>query len=784
MTKGSDASTDVTLGAAEPSAAVPAVEAVVARRYRIIREIGRGGMGAVFLAHDARLGEHVALKVLLDSTASARSVEQLQREVKLSRRVTHRNVARVFDIGEFGDGQFLTMEFIEGESLATRLARDTRLPLGQALDVAVQICRGLAAAHDAGVIHRDLKPGNILIDRDGRAAITDFGIARSVEADAAKGATANKLVGTPAFMAPEQVQGRQVTAAADIYALGLVLYRMLTGRHAFEADSPAAVAVARVDRPPVDPRTHDPDLPTEVADVILNCLSREPRERPDDSRLVAEALIRCASTTLQPLEPGLDLSPSGEALRPFAPIEPGSVGLAILPFRYQGPPEQQYVADALTEDLIDVLSVTHGLQVCSRSATDPFAERRDPKIVAQALGVDKVVDGTVRPAGDQLRISVRVIDGDTGFQAYTGQFQIDTHDLLKMQDEIAQRIAETLRVELEQRAHAGNVSPELLERYLRARGTALKSRFTAAVRTIELLEPVVQQAPGFKLGPPHLASAYIQAWAMPGIHKDGEYGSLARAMVKRAMEVAPDVAVTHYVVARLAVSEGRYADAARSLAEALRIAPTYANAHDYLGMLQLECDRPTEGRRRVEFCNRLDPELEFGTVALARHFALHDDDEAFEQLAKSALQPHPAFMMALIRVRRAAWRRQFDEVNALCEQIKAIPGGPADAFGFFQHAVTGGDLPDDIATHVSQLVGTNVSPRGWTFALQLTAEVLAIRGEDDQALSLIAEAVDGVLTDADWMRRCAALQRLRSHPDFAALQQRVQRRAAAVWMVA
>ena len=254
-----------------------------ANRYVVLRMLGVGGMGAVYAVRDDAVGETVALKILtLDvGGRSTEVLERFRREVRVARRVTHRNVARTFDLGEHGGIHFLTMELVEGESLDARLARQGRLPIAVGAEIAIQICEGLAAAHAAGVVHRDLKPANVLCARSGRVVLTDFGIARALADDgaSAKVKTAG-IVGTPAYMAPEQVSGGVADARADLYALGVVLYELVTGELPFDGDSPMAAAVARLLRDPEDPRTHMPDLPAELAALVLRCLAREPAGRP------------------------------------------------------------------------------------------------------------------------------------------------------------------------------------------------------------------------------------------------------------------------------------------------------------------------------------------------------------------------------------------------------------------------------------------------------------------------------------------------------------------------
>lgn len=394
----------------EPTSASPGGPPILADRYVILGMLGAGGMGNVYKARDLELEELVALKVLRPELVGAPGVlDRFRREVKLARRVTHPNVARVFDIGDHHGEKFLTMELIDGESLGALLVRERRLAVARVAVLASAICAGLSAAHLAGVIHRDLKPDNVLLDRGGRVVVTDFGIARAVAPGADR--TATGLVGTPAYMAPEQVEeGVEIDARADLYALGAMLYELVVGEPAWQGSSVLGIAVARLLRPPLDPRVKRPDLPTAFAELILRCMARRPEDRPASADEVAGALA------------GLTLPAADRALTmlPEAPVDlRGAFAkrVAVLPFRNAGAPEHEYLADGLTEELIDLLSVSPGLRVRSRGVVMRFKGiDRDPRDLGRELDVQVVVEGSVRRAAGTARISARAISVADGFQ--------------------------------------------------------------------------------------------------------------------------------------------------------------------------------------------------------------------------------------------------------------------------------------------------------------------------------------------------------------------------------
>ncbi|HLJ74142.1 MAG TPA: protein kinase, partial [Thermoanaerobaculia bacterium] len=247
-------------------------------RYHIVQRLGEGGMGEVFLARDRELDRDVALKVIrFDLSSHPAILERFKREIQLSSNVTHKNVLRVYDLGEAGGVKFLTMQYVEGSDLSTLMRRDGRLPLPRVVDIFRQMCEGLQAAHDQGVIHRDLKPQNIMIDQRGRVLITDFGLAKSVEYGTLT--EAGKVIGTPHYMSPEQVKGVALDNRSDIYSLGIILYEMLTGSLPFTGSSAYEVMIQRTTRTPRPASDHNPKIPRYMLKILDRCLQPDPNLR-------------------------------------------------------------------------------------------------------------------------------------------------------------------------------------------------------------------------------------------------------------------------------------------------------------------------------------------------------------------------------------------------------------------------------------------------------------------------------------------------------------------------
>ena len=247
---------------------------IFAGRFQVIEELGHGGMGRVYKVHDTKVGEKIALKLIrpeagLDKT----TIERFSTELRLARKIRHKNICQMFDLGEDQGTRYITMEYVHGEDLKQLVRKVGRLSPGQAVGIAKQVCEGLEEAHKLGVVHRDLKPQNIMIDEDGNARIMDFGIARSLSGKGITGA--GVMIGTPEYMSPEQVEGKEVDARSDIYSLGIILYEMVTGRVPFEGDTPFTIGVKQKSEIPRPPKELNDKIPDDLNSVILKCLAKD-----------------------------------------------------------------------------------------------------------------------------------------------------------------------------------------------------------------------------------------------------------------------------------------------------------------------------------------------------------------------------------------------------------------------------------------------------------------------------------------------------------------------------
>jgi len=769
-----------------------------ADRYIVRREVGQGGMGTVYAAHDLMLGEDVALKVLRPMVAEDDVViQRFRREVRLARKVAHPNAARTYDIG-FQDGlHYLTMELVDGRTLSSILKEHKRLTIARAVDIAMQVCYGLDAAHREEVVHRDLKPGNILVEPKGRVVITDFGVACMMSASNLVTADASSMIGTPAYMAPEQVSSGPLGAYTDVYALGLVLFQMLTGVIPFQEESPMATALIRLRQDPPDPGSIV-SLPPELSALVLRCLQRGPDLRPSSTRELAESLARFKDITGEPPElvegipidnivrdsiPASQLSMSAS----FVSIRMGTQSLAVLPMRYRGPESDAYLAEAITEELTDLLSMTRGLKVLSTAASARFGDQRDPRLVREQLGVGVIVDGSVQRHGETLRVVARLVDTTNGIQVWSERFDGRLEDVLDLQDRIANRVAEALRLELDTHRHTADVPAATIELYMRARQQAKRFDMGGLEPggAEQLLRQCLEQSPQFSPAVATQALVLARLWS---IHGDGEKGAgwpaRCREAVERALSIAPDQPETHLAAGRMHCEHGHYRAAAQALKESLRLAPTYAAAHAYLGALQVEAGRAKEGYRHLTMAVELEPTDPLSLMSAARYHAQRGDlEQAISMLGSMPdRDPTTRGAIAIIRLRmslwrgradqvRAQWRRWADEVDPARYQLLQLLGG----------VYLGKMGVERLDLELEAAMQRNTSPRFASRVYQLATEVLAARGELDAAFDYLQHAASEVLVDVDWMTHSPVLGDLRVRQEFEPLLNIVRQRAAAIW---
>ena len=621
-----------------------------AGRYQIIEELGKGGMGKVYRVLDKKLKEEVALKFIKPEIASDKeTIERFSNELKLARKIGHRNVGRMYELMEDEGAHFITMEYVSGEDLKSFIHRVGQLPIGKAISIAKQICDGLAEAHGLGVVHRDLKPSNIMIDKDGNARIMDFGIARSL---GMKGMTgAGIMIGTPEYMSPEQVDGREADPRADIYSLGVILFEMLTGRVPFPGDTPFSVALKHKNETPPHPRQANARIPEDLDRVILKCMEKDKEKRYRNAEEMAAELMKIegslpvaekeflkkitAAGTLgrrpRPLLIGglailaVIIIAGGIYLfrRPLAKEKPEAKAeapspwknsIAVLPFVDMSPQKDQgYFCDGMTEELINRLSNIKELRVPARTSAFTFkGKTEDIRDIGRKLDVRTVLEGSIRKAGNQLRITAQLINISDGYHLWSETYDRELKDVFNIWDEISLAVTDKLKLTLldEEKAKLTKRYTENIDAYsvyLEGKYLYLAYGAKEIERAIRCFEQALQKDPRFILPYSGLADAYYH---MPyfGNLPPREAVPMAKAYLKKALDIDENVAETHASLGRImAFYDWDWKGAERELKRALELNPNSSIVHLHYGHFLTVVGRHEEAVQEAERARELDP---------------------------------------------------------------------------------------------------------------------------------------------------------------------------------
>jgi len=568
--------------------------------YSITEKLGEGGMGVVYKAEDTRLERMVALKFLSpDTTRDASATERFVQEAKATAALNHPNICTVHEIGD-ADGQtFIAMECVEGENLRAKI-KSGPLELNDAIDVAVQVAEGLAAAHENGIVHRDVKPANIVVTPKGWAKIMDFGLARM--AGGAQLTRIGTTVGTVAYMSPEQARGETVDHRTDIWSLGVVLYEMLTGRRPFTGDHDQTMIYSILNDEPESIASLVPGTPPELAGALAKVLAKDPTARYQSAGDLASDLGAIRRRLVS--DPTVVVDARPEALP----------SIAVLPFANMSPdPENDYFGDGLAEELANALAQLPQLRVAARTSAFQFRGKdSDVREIGARLNVETVLEGSVRKAGNRLRVTAQLISVSDGFHLWSNRYDREMEDVFAVQDEITAAIVDQLKVRLGSepkapsvRRHTDNLDAYAL--YLKGRYYWNSLTPEGLRKSRECYEKAIEIDPEYALA--HAAlSMWHQSLAFWADASPTEAFGKSRAAAERALEIDETVALAHNCLAVIHfMHDWDWEKAEREFERALELDPSSPFGHLNYAFLLTDLGRYEDALREARIAQRLDP---------------------------------------------------------------------------------------------------------------------------------------------------------------------------------
>jgi TolB-like protein/Flp pilus assembly protein TadD/predicted Ser/Thr protein kinase len=625
--------------------------------YRIESQLGEGGMGTVYRALDTKLNRPVAIKFLSGDLADVAARRRFQREAQMASSLNHPHILTVHDAGEFEGRQYLVTEFVDGGTLKD-WAKAEKRTWRQTVELLTDVADGLAAAHAAGMTHRDIKPANILVAKNGYAKLADFGLAKLTDTTpedvtrtlAAEPTRPGMIVGTIAYMSPEQASGRPVDARSDIFSFGVVLYELVAERRPFAGATDLEVLQTIIHG---EARPLAEDVPTALRAVVEKALEKDPADRYQSMRELVIDLRRLMRQSAEVPAPTLP-HPARASKWAAAVVAERVASIAVLSFTdMSAAKDQDWFCDGIAEEILNALAPLKGLRVAARTSAFSFKGKSDDlRTIGEKLNVTTVLEGSVRRAGDRVRITAQLSDVQNGYQLWSERYDRELKDIFDVQDEIAKAIAERLRVTLagvkdDRLVQQGTTNVEAYQLYLK--GRALLSRRGASIpAALDLFRKAVELDPGYSLAWAGIAEAFI--WlAITGSVRGSESKPQAMAAATRSIELDPGSAAGHTALAcATLLYENNPTMARQEFERALELSPGYALGRCWYALLYFQWARGefeqgiAEARRALD----IDPLSAYVTMILAGCLCTAGRlDEAIET-ARRAVQQDPESFVA------------------------------------------------------------------------------------------------------------------------------------------
>ena len=598
--------------------------------YKILEQIGQGGMGVVYKAHDTKLDRIVALKFL--PPHASHDAARFQQEAKAAAALNHPNICTIYEIDESEEQTYISFEYIEGETLKDTMSGGA-LAIERAVDIAVQICEGLKEAHERGIVHRDIKPANIMITAKDRVKIMDFGLAKTRTAsDATREGT---TLGTVAYMSPEQARGQAVDPRTDIWSLGVLLFEMLAGERPFKGDYEQAVIYSILNEPVSPVHELRKEIPAPVSRAVCKCLQKDPDSRFQNIEAVASSLLQRAGEPLKDYKAAAPRSKKRSLtlwgipiillillavlMRAFG-LFPGGVvsenydSIAVLPLQnLSGNPEQDYFADGMTEALITELSKIKKLNVISRTSVMRYKETtKSLPQIGRELGVDAIVEGSALLAGDQVRITAQLVDARKDRHLWANNYQREFKQVLNLQQEVALAIANEIRIslspgEMTRLTREQEIDPLAQEYYLKGKYYIAQTSREASLQALDYFSKALEIDSNYAPALAGIAYAYDNLTAL-GYFDDAKGWPLVKKYAQKALRLDPTLAEAHTMLADVKyIMEWDWKGAEAAFKRAIELNPSYSNAHSWYAVYLLTMRRFEEALGEAERSVLLDP---------------------------------------------------------------------------------------------------------------------------------------------------------------------------------
>jgi len=703
-------------------------------RYQVEREIGRGGMATVFLAHDLKHDRAVALKVLHPDLAATLGPERFLREIKVAARLNHPHIVPLHDSGQAGDLLYYVMPFVEGESLRARMNRSGPLGVEDAVEIARDVASALDYAHRQQVVHRDIKPENVMM-HEGEAMVTDFGIAKAVRAAGSENITQTGVaIGTPAYMSPEQASGeREPDGRSDIYSLGCMVFEMLTGQPPFTGPTAQAMIMKRFLEEPPSARALRAAVPPDLDRTLAKAMARSPEERFETAAMLAHALAPHAGAT------------PPESLRTTAAPAATEKSIAVLPFvNMSADPENEYFTDGIAEEIINALSKVQALRVASRTSSFAFkGKNEDISGIGRHLKVSTVLEGSVRKAGNMLRVTAQLVDVANGYQLWSERFDRKLEDVFAIQDEIAASIVRALRVVLNEQekkaiGKSATADVEAYDYYLRGRQFFHQFRRTSIQHARRMFERAIATDP--KYVPAYAGAADCCSFLY--MYWDASKANLEGADSYSQQALALDAGRAEAHASRgLALSlRQNYEEAEREFATAIALNPNQFEAHYFYARCLFQQGKHEKAVHHYLEAGRVRPEdyqTPYLVSAPLRRLGRKPEADAILRQAVKLAERHL-------------------ELNP--EDVRALYLGAAGMMEIGQR--------EKALEWVGRALVLDPEDSG---VLYNSACVYALGGRPEEAIKLLDKAIDNGFGHREWLENDTDLDSLRSDPRFEAL---------------